>query len=59
MQTQFQKILKQVRDGKPASMTFEATGIVYVRNFYPAERLLLLDISPSHCAGTEVTWALQ
>ena len=42
MQTQFQKILKQVRDGKPASMTFEATGIVYVRNFYPAERLLLL-----------------
>lgn len=42
MQTQFQMIVEQVQAGRPAAMTFEAEGIVYVRNFHSEERLVLL-----------------
>lgn len=42
MQSQFQNILEQVQAGKSAAMTLEADGAVYVRNFRPEERLILL-----------------
>lgn len=42
MRAKFQEILEQVRDGKPAALTLEAEGTVYVRNFCPEERLILL-----------------
>lgn len=42
MQTRFQELYQSVCAGKPSSLTFEAEGNTYIRNFRPAERLILL-----------------
>ena len=42
MQARLQTLLEQIKNGSPASLTFEAEGITYLRNFRPMERLILL-----------------
>lgn len=42
MRTKLHEILELVENGEPASMTFKAEGTVYIRNFRPKERLILL-----------------
>lgn len=37
-----QELYRSVLEGKPASLTFEAEGTTYIRNFHPMERLILL-----------------
>lgn len=42
MPLQFEELYQAVRAGKPTSLTFEAEGTTYIRNFRPEERLILL-----------------
>lgn len=42
MPFQFQKLYQSICAGKPASLTFEAEGTTFIRNFCPTERLILL-----------------
>ena len=42
MPLQFEELYQAVRAGKPTSLTFEAEGATYIRNFRPEERLILL-----------------
>ena len=42
MQFQFQELYQSICAGKPASLTFEAEGTTFIRNFRLAERLILL-----------------
>lgn len=42
MMLQFEEVYQAVREGRPASMTLEAEGTTYTRNFRPRERLILL-----------------
>lgn len=38
----FKELYQSILEGKPASLTFEAEGTTYIRNFRPKERLILL-----------------
>ena len=42
MQARLQTLLEQIKNGSPASLTFEVEGTSYLRNFRPMERLILL-----------------